>query len=113
MAGYFRGLSFPLASVAGVNAVFFGVYGSALGRLRLDVDDVGGSLARRARYVYAAGCTAGLAQTLVACPSDLIKVVLQSQLHHARRQTGNKKLSYRRGTARCVVSVEILPTATQ
>ena len=25
----------------------------------------------------------------------------------------NKKLSYRRGTARCVVSVEILPTATQ
>ena len=25
----------------------------------------------------------------------------------------NKKLSYRRGTARCVVSVEILPIATQ
>ena len=25
----------------------------------------------------------------------------------------NKKLSYRRGTARCVVSVEILPTVTQ
>jgi len=25
----------------------------------------------------------------------------------------NKKLSYRRGTVRCVVSVEILPTATQ
>jgi len=25
----------------------------------------------------------------------------------------NKKLSYRRGTARCVVSVEILPAATQ
>jgi len=25
----------------------------------------------------------------------------------------DKKLSYRRGTARCVVSVEILPTATQ
>ena len=25
----------------------------------------------------------------------------------------NKKLSYRRGTARCAVSVEILPIATQ
>ena len=25
----------------------------------------------------------------------------------------NKKLSYRRGTARCVVSIEILPVATQ
>jgi len=29
------------------------------------------------------------------------------------QQTGNKKLSYRRGTARCVVSIEILPIATQ
>ena len=27
--------------------------------------------------------------------------------------TGDKKLSYRRGTARCVVSIEILPIATQ
>jgi len=25
----------------------------------------------------------------------------------------NKKLNYRRGTARCVVSIEILPIATQ
>ena len=31
-----------------------------------------------------------------------------------RTQTvDNKKLSYRRGTARCVVSVEILPVVTQ
>jgi len=29
------------------------------------------------------------------------------------RENKNKKLSYRRGTARCVVSVEILPVATQ
>jgi len=69
--------------VSAVNAVFFGVYGSALSRLRLDVDDVGSSLTRHARYVYVAGCVAGLAQTVVACPSDLIKVVLQSQLHSA------------------------------
>ena len=27
--------------------------------------------------------------------------------------TRNKKLSYRRGTARCVLSIEILPIATQ
>jgi len=31
----------------------------------------------------------------------------------ARANHFNKKLSYRRGTARCVVSIEILPTATQ
>jgi len=29
------------------------------------------------------------------------------------RALANKKLSYRRGTARCVVSIEILPIATQ
>lgn len=80
--GYFRGLSFPLASVAAVNAVFFGVYGSALSRLRLDVDDLGSSLSKQAGYLYAAGCVAGLAQTVVACPSDLVKVVLQSQLNN-------------------------------
>ena len=29
------------------------------------------------------------------------------------KKSRNKKLSYRRGTARCVVSIEILPVATQ
>jgi len=29
------------------------------------------------------------------------------------RHSVNKKLSYRQGTARCVVSIEILPIATQ
>jgi len=31
----------------------------------------------------------------------------------SREGLQDKKLSYRRGTARCVVSIEILPTATQ
>ena len=38
-------------------------------------------------------------------------------LHNFDNKTANintnKKLSYRRGTARCVVSIEILPIATQ
>ena len=32
---------------------------------------------------------------------------------HSRASVCYKKLSYRRGTARCVVSIEILPIATQ
>jgi len=36
---------------------------------------------------------------------------------HARinggQTVGNKKLSYRRGTVRCILSIEIMPTATQ
>jgi len=34
-------------------------------------------------------------------------------LHEIPVATYHKKLSYRRGTARCVVSIEILPIATQ
>jgi len=41
---------------------------------------------------------------------------LQYLVKHECQKTSNslnKKLSYRRGTARCVVSIEILPVATQ
>jgi len=82
VGGYFRGLSFPLASVAAINAVYFGVYGNVLSRLQKVSD--GGSLFYKYATIYAAGCTAGLAQTVIACPSDLVKVVLQSQLNHNR-----------------------------
>jgi len=82
VGGYFRGLSFPLASVAAINAVYFGVYGNVLSRLQKASD--GGSLLYKYATIYAAGCTAGFAQTVIACPSDLVKVVLQSQLNHNR-----------------------------
>jgi len=42
------------------------------------------------------------------------EVVFEASTPWPRREVSlNKKLSYRRGTARCVVSVEILPVATQ
>ena len=37
----------------------------------------------------------------------------QLNLPHGNDSEKDKKLSYRRGTARCVVSIEILPIATQ
>jgi len=39
--------------------------------------------------------------------------LLDRTFHRKVVHVGNKKLSYRRGTARCVVSIEILPLATQ
>jgi len=39
--------------------------------------------------------------------------VAEETRRHRLRAIGDEKLSYRAGTARCVVSVEILPTATQ
>ena len=35
------------------------------------------------------------------------------EMYYNKKINTNKKLSYRRGTARCIVSVEILPIATQ
>ena len=34
--------------------------------------------------VFAAGCVGGAAQLLVACPSDVVKIVLQSQIPETR-----------------------------
>jgi len=53
------------------------------------------------------------------CMCNLARVDSRRQKRSARSidnvstPTPDKKLSYRRGTARCVLSVEILPTATQ
>jgi len=86
VGGCFRGLSFPLASVAAVNALMFGVYGNVMNHLQL-LDRDGGRPGQPSKYarIFAAGCIAGLAQTVVACPSDLVKVVLQAQLNHDSR----------------------------
>jgi len=87
VGGYFRGLSFPLVSVAAINAVFFGVYGNVLSRLQLVTDGDRCRSVSKYAGVYVAGCAAGVAQTVVACPSDLVKVVLQSQLNHNGKHT--------------------------
>ncbi|KYO42664.1 solute carrier family 25 member 45 isoform X2 [Alligator mississippiensis] len=79
--GFFKGMSFPLLSVALVNAVMFGTYGTALRCLGGPPRPDRGASAPPARRVLAAGCCAGLAQAVVLAPVDLIKVRLQSQTH--------------------------------
>ncbi|XP_046575736.1 solute carrier family 25 member 45-like isoform X1 [Haliotis rubra] len=88
--GFFRGMSWPLLSYGVINSVFFGIYGNTLQLMqhrRSERD--------RASYldIYVAGCVAGAAQLVVACPVDLCKVILQSQIPH--ETTSGKK-----GTAR-------------
>jgi len=39
--------------------------------------------------------------------------IASANVNDQQAPTDNKKLSYRRGTARCVVSIEILPIGTQ
>ncbi len=53
--GLYRGMSSPLAGVAGINAITFGVYGNVLRQMN-DPDSV--------KSVALAGSTAGLVQVL-------------------------------------------------
>jgi Mitochondrial carrier protein len=66
-----------------VNAVFFGVYGNTLKYLSPSATDRNNHIhpdSRRYLEMAVAGGVAGFAQVIVACPVDVVKVVLQSQL---------------------------------
>ena len=67
-----------------INSVFFGVYGNTLKLLGAD-----SSGQTRPEYgkILLAGAIGGVAQLVPACPIDVIKVVLQSQIPHGK-QTG-------------------------
>eukprot|EP00927_Polykrikos_kofoidii_P062051 TRINITY_DN56877_c0_g1_i1.p1 TRINITY_DN56877_c0_g1~~TRINITY_DN56877_c0_g1_i1.p1 ORF type:complete len:296 (-),score=40.84 TRINITY_DN56877_c0_g1_i1:96-983(-) len=70
----YRGLSFPLASSALVNAIVFAVQGSTERRL----NDIFGP--ERAQFsAFLAGCWAGFVQSPVVCTSELVKVQRQMQ----------------------------------
>jgi len=64
-------------------------------------------------YVAPISSAAG-ASTPSGAEHDTTDTSRPSPLHHSgpTQCTENKKLSYRRGTARCVVSVEILPRSS-
>lgn len=71
--GLFRGVLPPLSSAGVQNAVVFAAYSRALFWVR-GADHPGAS---SLRDVFAAGCAAGVAQTAVVTPVDLLKVRLQ------------------------------------
>ncbi|XP_067681203.1 solute carrier family 25 member 45-like isoform X2 [Haliotis asinina] len=90
--GFFRGLSWPLLSNVGLNAIFFGVYGTTASLF----GNQGESLQHSTTYyltILAAGCVAGAVQLPLSCPIDSLKTVLQSQIPHALgdKQDAHKK----------------------
>ena len=68
--GLYRGMSSPMAGVAAVNAIAFGVYGNVQ-RLTSDANSL--------KSHFLAGSAAGLCQSLVCSPMELIKTRLQLQ----------------------------------
>jgi solute carrier family 25 (mitochondrial carnitine/acylcarnitine transporter), member 20/29 len=70
LAGLYRGISSPLASISVLNAIVFGVYGNV--QRRLTEPD---SLTSH----FLAGTAAGIGQTLIASPMELVKSRIQIQ----------------------------------
>ncbi|KAG5674624.1 hypothetical protein PVAND_004578 [Polypedilum vanderplanki] len=68
--GLYRGLSSPLASISVLNAIVFGVYGN----VQRQTKDPESLFAH-----FCAGTAAGLSQTLICSPMELVKSRLQIQ----------------------------------
>ncbi|CAB3396453.1 unnamed protein product [Caenorhabditis bovis] len=68
--GLYKGLSSPLASLSGINAIVFGVHGSACREFK-NPDSL--------EAHFFAGAAAGVAQSVVAAPTERIKLLLQIQ----------------------------------
>lgn len=82
--GFYKGMMFPLVSAGILNSVFFGVYGNSLRVLQL----LRGNDPRKIipqgftetiyRDTFIAGCIGGVVQSVMACPSEYIKVRMQT-----------------------------------
>lgn len=70
VGGLYRGISSPLASISVLNAIVFGVYGNVQRR----TNDPNSLMAH-----FWAGSAAGLSQTLICSPMELVKSRLQIQ----------------------------------
>ncbi|XP_031722055.1 solute carrier family 25 member 47-A isoform X1 [Anarrhichthys ocellatus] len=100
--GFFKGMTLPLITISMTSSVVFGTYRNCLHCL---------SQARRAGYgpntkldIFLSGMMAGVAQTSVMSPGDIVKVRLQCQTASKRGGTSTPKPKYR-GPVHCLLSI--------
>ncbi|XP_054426584.1 solute carrier family 25 member 45 isoform X3 [Pteronotus mesoamericanus] len=101
--GFFKGMSFPIASIAVVNSVLFGVYSNALLLLTATSHQERRVQPPSYTHVFIAGCTGGFLQAYCLAPFDLVKVRLQNQTE-PRAQPGSRPPRYR-GPVHCAASI--------
>ncbi|XP_014673341.1 PREDICTED: mitochondrial basic amino acids transporter-like [Priapulus caudatus] len=95
--GLYKGLSSPMATLAFINAIVFGVYGSVI--RHVDNPDALGNH-------FLAGCVAGAAQAVVLSPVELAKTYMQLQgCGEARGGATPGSPRRYRGSAHCIVAV--------
>ncbi|XP_012876378.1 PREDICTED: solute carrier family 25 member 45 isoform X1 [Dipodomys ordii] len=101
--GFFKGMSFPMFSIAVVNSVLFGVYSNVLVALTATSHQERRGQPLNYTHVFIAGCTAGVLQSYCLAPFDLIKVRLQNQTE-PRAQPGGPQPRYR-GPVHCAATI--------
>ncbi|KAK8396283.1 hypothetical protein O3P69_005374 [Scylla paramamosain] len=94
--GFYKGMGFPLLATGTLNALFFGVYANTLRLISPGPDKP--SYAQ----VFMAGCAGGLAQLVVACPVDLVKIKMQMQMGAAEGTWGKKSGHVYAGPTSCL-----------
>ncbi|KAM9301644.1 solute carrier family 25 member 45 [Gastrophryne carolinensis] len=102
--GFFKGMSFPVVSVAVSNALVFGMYSNALCFLNGTSKDW--KYTSSNHQIFLAGCFSGFVQVYFTAPIDLIKVRLQNQTDSLKsgKKKANSQARYR-GPMRCAVTI--------
>ncbi|XP_007942965.1 solute carrier family 25 member 45 [Orycteropus afer afer] len=103
LLGFFKGMSFPVASIAIVNSVLFGVYSNVLLAITSTTHQQRRAQPPTYMDVFIAGCVGGFVQAYCLAPFDLIKVRLQNQTE-PRAQLGSPQPQYR-GPVHCMISI--------
>uniref|UniRef100_A0A8C9BPN1 Solute carrier family 25 member 45 n=1 Tax=Phocoena sinus TaxID=42100 RepID=A0A8C9BPN1_PHOSS len=110
--GFVKGMSFPIASIAVVNSVLFGVYSSALQVLTATSHQERRAQPPSYTHVFIGSCTGGSCrpfmllslQAYCLAPFDLIKVWLQNQTEEPKGKSGSPPPQYQ-GPVHCAASV--------
>ncbi|KAM5138724.1 solute carrier family 25 member 45 isoform 2-T4 [Mantella aurantiaca] len=105
VSGFFKGMSFPVGSVAVSNSLCFGSYSNALCYLT-ETTYKDWKNPPATHQVFVAGCFSGLVQVYFTAPVDLIKVRLQNQTDSLQtyKTKANTQARYR-GPIHCAASI--------
>lgn len=96
VAGLYKGMTSPLAGVAFINALIFGVYGNVQRSLPFP---------ESLQSIFVAGATAGLSQSFICCPMELVKLRMQIQedsIRHGALSPTTKIVKRYQGPMDCV-----------
>ncbi|XP_034435825.1 solute carrier family 25 member 47-A [Hippoglossus hippoglossus] len=101
--GFFKGMTIPISTISVTSAVVFATYRDCLRRLN-QARGADPTAPNRKLDVFLSGMVAGIVQTSVLAPGDIVKVRLQCQTESKRGGPDMPKPKYR-GPIHCLLSI--------